>query len=67
MQDTDKECVGFLRHCGMTDADIADVLEKPLKEVQAVPPFITLFDAARPVLAKVLGDVADNFETVGTA
>ena len=29
--------------------------------------FVTLYAAARPVLARALGNVADNFETTGNA
>lgn len=63
---TDNEiCARFLRHCGMAERDIETILGLPAAPTK--PDHLALFDGARPVLARTLGDVADNFQTIGSA
>lgn len=72
-------CAKFLRHCGMADKDIGEILGGRSAASVAGKigngthrPFVVnatgaLFEAARAGAAKMLGQAADEFETRGRA
>ena len=63
--DDDVTCAQFLRHCGLADADIGEVLNRSAASVTGKigyftdMPYFKSHEAARPLAAKELGNHAD--------
>ena len=68
-------CAKFLRHCGLSNEDIGKVLKRSKPSIDGkIGPSgkscyhrATLFEDVRPAAARILGAIADDFQTVGTA
>jgi len=75
--DEDLGCARFMRHCGMSDADIGRELGRSAASVAGKLGYIAkqqtycvnagLYESARPAAARKLGQLADDYECRGTA
>lgn len=75
---SDVECARFLRHCGLTDKDIGEVLKRTEAAIIAKigyagsQPYYAntttaFYESARPTIGRTWGNLADEFPCVGTA
>lgn len=70
---SDEECARFLRHCGLTDKDIAEILGRTVASVigkigyVGKQPYVKHYETLRPAMAKTWGDIADNMPCAGAA
>lgn len=67
-------CARFLRHCGLTNKDIGQILHRSTASVDGKigyraggEQYARFFQDNRHVIAKQFGEMADNYETRGTA
>lgn len=71
--DDDEICARFLRHCGLTDADIGQILKRSARSVEAKIGYqrdrehVVIYEGARPAAAHELGCLADSFLAIATA
>ena len=70
---SDVECANFLRHCGLTNTDIGSILNRSEASVTgkigyvACRKYAKFYERLRPIIAKQIGAMADDFQTVGNA
>lgn len=69
----DETCAKFLRHCGMTDEDIGEILNRSARSIEYKIGYerdrehVVIYQAARPALARELGRWADSYLATTTA
>lgn len=69
----DETCARFLRHCGLTDTDIGQILRRTARSVEAKigyqreREYAVIYEAARSTAAHSLGHLADSYLTTATA
>lgn len=74
-EDIDIQCALFLRHCGLTNDDIAAILRRSKQSIdgkigyRGSGVYYSRFEAARRANARALGNAADSYihQTAGSA
>lgn len=71
--DDDETCARFLRHCGLTDSDIGQILKRSARSVEAKigyqrdREYVVIYEAARSAAAREMGHMADSYLAIATA